>query len=324
VASVGLAKIAIAFAVGVALTLGGVELYQRLAPHATTPEPAAAAATPIGIDKLPDDDAKPATPAPVPPPTAPAVQKAIVKKPAKPHIAQAHIAVHRTQVQASKAVTATIPDPPLEVAQVEAPAPNPNPAPEPVNQTAPPAAPAPPPRQPRTVTIPAGTSLLIRLNQTLSSDHNFAGDTFQGALESPIILDSALVAEHGSKVVGKVVSVKRGGRGDAGSALSITLTQISTTDGQHIQVETSEYDQRTNRDSGKDAAKVGGGAALGAIIGAIAGGGKGAAIGAGVGGAAGGGDVLYTRGRPAVLQPEARISFQTTAPITITERINNP
>jgi hypothetical protein len=173
------------------------------------------------------------------------------------------------------------------------------------------------------MTIPSGTRLTIRLNQALSSDHNFAGDTFQGTLESPIILNDALIAERGSRVVGKVVNVQRGGHGDAGSDLSITLTQINTTDGQRVAVQTSIYDQQTKRNGQRDAEKVGGGAALGAIIGAIAGGGKGAAIGAGVGGAAGGGDVLLSRGHPAVLQAETQVGFQTTAPLTITERLNN-
>ena len=64
----------------------------------------------------------------------------------------------------------------------------------------------------------------------------------------------------------------------------------------------------------QDAAKVGAGAALGAIIGAIAGGGKGAAIGAGVGGGAGAGDVMATRGKPAALPSETRVTFRLQRP----------
>ena len=45
------------------------------------------------------------------------------------------------------------------------------------------------------------------------------------------------------------------------------------------------------------------------MIGAIAGGGKGAAIGVGVGGGAGAGDVLLTRGQPAELPSETRMTF---------------
>jgi hypothetical protein len=62
-----------------------------------------------------------------------------------------------------------------------------------------------------------------------------------------------------------------------------------------------------------NATKIGGGAALGAIIGAVAGGGKGAAIGAGVGAAAGTGAAAATGKRPAVVEPEAVLTFITTS-----------
>ena len=63
------------------------------------------------------------------------------------------------------------------------------------------------------------------------------------------------------------------------------------------------------------------GAAVGAVIGAAAGGGKGAAIGAGAGGGAGAGDVMLTRGKPATLPTETRITFRLRAPLTLTERM---
>jgi hypothetical protein len=59
--------------------------------------------------------------------------------------------------------------------------------------------------------------------------------------------------------------------------------------------------------------KIGGGAALGAIIGGIAGGGKGAAIGTLAGGAAGTGAAAATGKRPAVVEPEAVLSFTTVS-----------
>ena len=88
-------------------------------------------------------------------------------------------------------------------------------------------------------------------------------------------------------------------------------------------MQTTALDNQGQSGKKKDAAKVGGGAALGAIIGAIAGGGKGAGIGAGVGGAAGAGDVLFTRGKPVVLETETKLRFQLASPVTITERLNN-
>ena len=107
------------------------------------------------------------------------------------------------------------------------------------------------------------------------------------------------------------------------SNLSVTLTEINTTDGQRIRVQTNSVEKSGPTSTGMDTAKIAGGAALGAIIGALGGGGKGAAIGAGAGGAAGTGLVLATRGKPAVLPNESRLTFQLASPVTITEKLNN-
>jgi hypothetical protein len=201
--------------------------------------------------------------------------------------------------------------------------PAPPPPPAPVTTTAPvQEPPAPAARQPRTVVLPAGTNIAIRLGETLSTEHNYSGDTFRGTLDAPVILDGAIIADRGSKVLGKIVSAEKAGRVKGTSDLTLALTELNTTDGQRISIQTSSLDRQGGKSTGKDAAKVGGGAALGAIIGAIAGGGKGAGIGAGVGGAAGAGDVLLTRGKPVVLESETKLSFRLAAPVNITERLN--
>jgi hypothetical protein len=178
-------------------------------------------------------------------------------------------------------------------------------------------------RQPRTITIPAGTTLSIRVGEKLSSDDNSTGDAFRATLEAPLILNGAIIADRGSRVTGKVVSAEKAGRVKGVSDLQLALTEINTTDGQRVEIQTATLDQQGPTSKKKDAAKVGGGAALGAIIGAIAGGGKGAAIGSGVGGAAGAGDVLLTRGKAVVIPTETKLTFQLSAPVTITERLNN-
>ena len=180
----------------------------------------------------------------------------------------------------------------------------------------------PPRREPRTVTLSPGTTLIIRLAEALSTDHNYTGDTFRATLDQPIISGAAIIADRGSKVLGRVVNAQRAGRVQGVSDLALTLFEIHTTDGQRVSIQSSSLDRKGPEGRKGDAAKVGGGAALGAIIGAISGGGKGAGIGAGVGGAAGAGDVLLTRGKPAVFQNEARLVFSLTSPLVITEKLN--
>lgn len=179
-----------------------------------------------------------------------------------------------------------------------------------------------PVRQPHVVTLPSGTNVVIRLGETLSTDHNYTGDTFRGALESQIIMDGFVIADRGSKVLGRIANAQRAGRIQGTSDLTLTLAEINTTDGQRVRIDSTSYEKRGPVSTGRDGAEIAGGAALGAIIGAAAGGGKGAAIGVGVGAAAGTGAVLATRAKPAVLPIETRLTFRLATPVTITEKLN--
>jgi len=197
----------------------------------------------------------------------------------------------------------------------------PPPAPPPTEVATRPEPPAiPPPPPPRQVTLNAGTQIPVRLIDGLTTQRNNAGDTFTGSLDQPLVVDGLVIAERGARVEGRVVSADKGGKVSGVATLAVQLTRIHLSDGQAISVQSESFEKHAEQTRGTDAAKVGGGAAIGAIIGAIAGGGKGAAIGAGAGGGVGAGDVLLTRGKPAALPSETRISFRLSTPVTITER----
>jgi hypothetical protein len=168
--------------------------------------------------------------------------------------------------------------------------------------------------------LKSGTLLQVRLIETISSDKNHPGDIFNGTLDAPLVVDGLVLAERGARVEGKIVESQQAGRVKGLASLALALTRLNLSDGQHVEISTDSFSKTGPESKKTDAAKIGGGAALGAIIGAIAGGGKGAAIGTGVGGAAGAGDVLVTRGKPAVLPSETKISFRLNNSVTVTER----
>lgn len=221
------------------------------------------------------------------------------------------------------------------VAPVAAPAPAvPPPAPVQVADTPKPAAisadpllpveeprPAPPKAvEPRTVTLPAGLGLMVRLNHTVSTERNQAGDDFQAVLDEPIVVDGLVIAEKGAQVDGKVIQADRAGRVKGRALLVLELTQLATQDGQLLAIETQSVEQEGPSTQKKDAAKVGIGAGIGAAIGAVIGGGKGAGIGAATGAGAGAGTVAATRGEPVVLRPETRLEFRLNQPVSVTEK----
>ncbi len=181
--------------------------------------------------------------------------------------------------------------------------------------------PAPPaPSAPPHVTLPAGTQIVVRTQNTLSTERNVSGDTFVATLDEPLVADGFVIAEKGAQVEGVVSRAVRAGRVEGTSELAVELVRLHTTDGQTVAIATDLHDAQGQRSRGSDAKKIGAATGIGAIIGAIAGGGKGAAIGAGVGAGAGGGAVLATRGKDVSIPSESRLVFRLKTPVEITER----
>ncbi|MBZ2185118.1 MAG: hypothetical protein K7J46_10425 [Bryobacter sp.] len=179
-----------------------------------------------------------------------------------------------------------------------------------------------PARVPETVTIPAGTSITVRLGETLTSEKNIAGDSFRGTLDSPLVVNDMVLAERGARVEGKIAEVDRSGRVKGTARLALVLTRITLSDGQKVELRTDNWERMAENSSKRDAAKVGIMSGIGAAIGAIAGGGKGAAVGAASGAGAGTGVVLATRGKAAQIDVETKIPFRLSTPLTVTEKIN--
>lgn len=222
------------------------------------------------------------------------------------------------QVQAPEPVTASpapVPQP-VSAAPVSAPAAQPA-APEPAVRKA---VPPPPPPPPNKVTVPAGTTLSVRLLDGLHSDRNHTGDSFRATLDQPLVVDDFVLAERGARVEGRVVSATESGRVKGLSDLVLELLSVTTSDGQRVAIQTATYEKHGEKTVKQDAEKVAIGAGVGAALGAIFGGGKGAAIGTAAGGGAGAGTVLMTKGKEVNLPPETRLTFQLKAPVTITER----
>jgi hypothetical protein len=165
-------------------------------------------------------------------------------------------------------------------------------------------------------------TLPVRLGESLSSEHNQAGDTFTATLDAPLAAGGFVIAEKGARVEGRVVEAQKSGHAKGKAALALELTKLNTSDGQHVEIKTQTVrKQGTSMATGDQVGIVAAAAGIGAIIGAMAGGGKGAAIGAGAGGAAGGGGVVATRDKAVSLPTESKLSFQLSAPVTITEQM---
>ena len=149
------------------------------------------------------------------------------------------------------------------VATRAAAAPPPTPAP-----TAAPAQakkPAPPPA-PTTVTIPAGTLLVLRTSDAIDSRRQQAGHRFRAQLESAIVIDGITAVPRGAFVHGRITQASQGGRAVGSSSMSIEFTDLMIND-QLFEIATEGMQAKTGNEARKTAGRTARGAALGALIG---------------------------------------------------------
>jgi hypothetical protein len=168
---------------------------------------------------------------------------------------------------------------------------------------------------PRTVTVPAGTALNVRLTQAIEVDASQAGMKFKALVDDPVMLGGAIVIPRGASATVQAVSVQQSGKMKGSDKISLKLNAIGF--GGMVYEVASNYVETKGKGEGKRTArKVGGGAGLGAIVGGIAGGGSGAAIGAAVGGATGA--AVAAGGEEHLKLPaETRLQFQLSAAVAI-------
>jgi len=172
----------------------------------------------------------------------------------------------------------------------------------------------------KTYTLPAGTQIPVRNEETIDSGKAAEGQLFVADVTRDI-RDSAgdVVIPRGANARIIIRSASKGGKIKGSSDLVMDLDSV-TIDGRRYRLSTVDLAQKghdgvgVNKRTGEFA---GGGAAVGAIIGAIAGGGKGAAIGAGSGAGAGALTQILTKGTIKV-PVESVLTFRLDRPLRVT------
>ena len=115
------------------------------------------------------------------------------------------------------------------------------------------------------VTVPADTAFSVKLDQSLATDKQQAGDAWSGTLTAPVTVNGTTAWPAGTAVKGVVSQSVPAGRLSSGKGvLSIKVTAIgdNTVDSDTHAVTGSPKGER-------DAKYIGGGAALGALVGIL-------------------------------------------------------
>jgi hypothetical protein len=169
---------------------------------------------------------------------------------------------------------------------------------------------------PVNVSVPAGTSLAIRINQHISVKHNHAGDRFSGEVVEPVDVNGSEVIPKGAVVGGRIDEAHRRGHFKGSSILELRLTSIEL-NGNRYALDTHD-NVHTKKGKGKRTGGfIGGMTGAGMVIGGIATGGVGMAIGGAAGAGAGTLIAGTTGNRDIEIPSESIVHFRLSDPLYV-------
>ena len=157
------------------------------------------------------------------------------------------------------------------------------------------------------MTVPAGTTFLVRTSQTLNAGQISAGHRFTARLEAGLVSSGNVVAPRGTTVYGIVTQSKKSGRLAGRSAISFTLTDIMINN-QLRPVVTSDVSAETANTAGRTAGTTARAAAVGGLIDGKSGARTGAKVGLGAS--------VLSRGNTASIPAGTLLDFRLQQPFS--------
>jgi hypothetical protein len=172
------------------------------------------------------------------------------------------------------------------------------------------------PASPTALRLQPGAALQVRLNQSIGTARNRAGDRFTATLAEPVRLNGRTVFQKGAQLTGRVEESNPSGRFKGRPRLMVALDSIQV-DGRRVPLSTSVSTRTGQRHRKRNAMWIGGGSGAGALIGGLAGGPVGLAVGAGSGAAAGLAGALVTGRKQVTIPAETLLTFRLRQPVSV-------
>jgi hypothetical protein len=171
-------------------------------------------------------------------------------------------------------------------------------------------------RGPAGFTIPRGTTLHVRLDETVDTRHNRPGDAVHATLYQPVVVDGRTVIPSGTRFTGHVTVADPSGRLKGRGHVGVALDAFHI-GGRRYAINTTSVERASGSHKKRNGILIGGATGLGAALGAIAGGPKGALIGAGAGAAVGTGGAAATGKLHVSIPAEAPLTFTLRTPVGV-------
>jgi len=162
---------------------------------------------------------------------------------------------------------------------------------------------------PNTVTVPAGTRLVIRTTDAIDSSRHSAGHRFRGQLEGALVVDGVTAVARGTFVHGRIAQASQAGRMVGSSELTVEFTDFMIHD-QLIPISTGGLSAETQGEAGRTFGRTARAAAVGGLIGGSSGARTGARVGVGAS--------ILTSGASINIPRGTILETTLAAPLTIT------
>jgi hypothetical protein len=182
--------------------------------------------------------------------------------------------------------------------------------------------------------VPAGTALMVKLETTLATFSNKAGDPFQARLTQAVVLNGKTIIPAGAMVEGRVTKVAEPRRISGKPTIGILPEALILPTGERFFLDATLVDTNAGRDTDvnqegefkgsghdrRDQVETGGGTAGGMLIGGLIGGPPGVVIG-GVVGASSTGVHWLSKHRSATLRAGTELTLELNRPLAMTTAV---
>ncbi len=175
--------------------------------------------------------------------------------------------------------------------------------------------------------VPAGTALMVRLDTTLATFSNKAGDQFRGSITRPIAVDGQTVIPVGSIIEGRVTKISEPRRISGRPTIGILPEAVVLPTGERYYVDATVIDTsirgsdvnsegqfKGSTHDRRDTLEQGGGTAGGMLIGGLAGGPVGMLVGGAIGAGATTGHWL-SKHRSATIPSGTQLTLELNRPL---------
>jgi hypothetical protein len=168
----------------------------------------------------------------------------------------------------------------------------------------------------REVTVPAGTNVLLRWSETLSSRSSAAGDSFRTTVDEDVRIGDDVAIPAGSVVIGSVTEAHQPQKVGGRARLSLEFNAIELPSGESTSIE-GVFAASGKSQNLKDAAIIAGSTVGGAILGEAVHEGEGGVVGGILGGIGGAVAASRNQAKPVEIPAGTVMTIELVRPVTL-------